>query len=343
MRVGFKLHRFGSVAVLAGAVVLAILAPRHSLAECQQWDLTGKWEFWQSNKRKLELDLRQNPINGDLAGEAQFKGNVEIGGIFGTDVGTADIPSTWHGTILTGRMDGDEFVFIVDWGRPDLYGRGEYKGEVGPEGQLQGNGTDLAHPENKITWHEWAGRRANCMTDKNCQDYADKAMIAITQNRDLNCHNTGDRWADNRDHHFNWCMGLAAADRHFMDSEGAAREQAIKSCRSGIKAGPRPGTNVGGVQIETGPRPGTDLGGGDAEQPQPPAKQTATAKLDADVWDGPGAPGKPYKCGNLNCFVRPSDGPMPVLAFNPDGWYMLKTNRVPPGEGWVAADHLEVK
>jgi hypothetical protein len=46
---------------------------------------------------------------------------------------------------------------------PDLHGQGEYTGEIGPKGELEGATVDLAHPQNKATWHEWAARRAKCL------------------------------------------------------------------------------------------------------------------------------------------------------------------------------------
>ncbi len=63
-----------------------------------------------------------------------------------------------------------------------------------------------------------------------CKDYTKTAMAAVQNNKANRCGNTGDRWADDESHHFNWCLGLASADRGFMQSETAVRQQAIDRC-----------------------------------------------------------------------------------------------------------------
>jgi hypothetical protein len=248
--------------VVAVVMAAALLAPAYASAACRHWNLNGKWEFWQSNRAKLVVDLKHDLSTGALTGKAQHSGEVEIGG--------ADIPSTWYGT-LDGSLNGNKFRFEVVWEEnPDLHGQGEYTGEIGPKGELEGATVDLAHPQNKATWHEWAGRRGKC--------------LPFDPNRDIEVTR------------------------------------------------PKP--------FDPAPRAGTDFGG---SAPATPAQKTATAKDDVDIWDGAGPPGKPFRCGSINCFLSPSDGPQPVLQYNTDGWYRLKTNKVPPGSGWVAEDHLTVK
>jgi hypothetical protein len=109
-----------------------------------------------------------------------------------------------------------------------------------------------------------------------CLPYWRKATAAVQTNTRRNCGFTGDRWSTDPDHHMNWCVGLAPADRHYMASETAAREQAIKNC-TGIMQ-PKPPGNVQGKPegiepanpdldvikkpsgIKKAPRPGAVLG-----------------------------------------------------------------------------------
>lgn len=73
-----------------------------------------------------------------------------------------------------------------------------------------------------------------------CSPYADKAWDAALLNKNRNCKNTGDRWSTDRVHHFNWCMNLASADKHFMQSETKARSDAIKNCTGILYPQPPP-------------------------------------------------------------------------------------------------------
>jgi hypothetical protein len=91
---------------VAVAIAAALLAPASASAACRHWNLNGKWEFWQSNRSKLVVDLNHDLRTGALKGKAQHSGEVEIGG--------ADIPSTWYGT-LDGSLSGNTFRFEVDW------------------------------------------------------------------------------------------------------------------------------------------------------------------------------------------------------------------------------------
>jgi hypothetical protein len=43
--------------VVAVVMAAALLAPAYASAACRHWNLNGKWEFWQSNRAKLVVDL----------------------------------------------------------------------------------------------------------------------------------------------------------------------------------------------------------------------------------------------------------------------------------------------
>jgi hypothetical protein len=267
----------GGAVAISIVLLFGVCAPEPAAAQCQQWDLTGKWEFWQSKQKvKVELDLRQNLNTGVLEGKAHMSGKVGAPGGGWMD-------ANFDGPV-NGSIKGNTFSFVVRWFQGQRYS-GEYRGDMGPQGELKGDTSDVDHPQVTDTWHEWAGRRAKCAAFDPKRDIEVKAPKPFDPKPDIDVLKPG-----------------------------------------GIKSAPRPGT---------------DLGTGEAK-PAPPAQKTATAKVDVDIWDGPGPPDKPYICGDHNCFLRPKDGPQPVLDHHPDGWYKLKTNRAPPGTGWVAEDHLEV-
>jgi hypothetical protein len=266
------LARMAAAAVIAAA----LLAPTHAFAACKHWDLNGKWELWQrTQKVKVELDLRQDLKTGALTGKAHMSGEVGAPGGGWMD-------ANFDGPV-DGSLSGDTFKFVIRW-FPQGYS-GDYRGEIGPKGELKGDTSDVNRPQATDTWHEWAGRRAKCLP------FDPKSDIEVSRPKPFE--------PDKPD------------------------VEVVKP--SGITPAPRAGTDFGG------------------SSPATPAQKTATAIDDVDIWDGAGPPGKPHRCGNLNCFLTPSDGPQLVLEHNADGWYRLKTNKVPPGSGWVAEDHLTVK
>jgi hypothetical protein len=65
-----------------------------------------------------------------------------------------------------------------------------------------------------------------------CRVYADTALAAATENRNLGCGQTGGRWSSKFDDHYNWCVGLTDSNFKFKDSEAAARQQALAQCKS---------------------------------------------------------------------------------------------------------------
>lgn len=139
--------RIGSMTgVISGLLVLgaalAVLKPPAAHAACVQWDLSGAWDFYQTNNYRIWFSLQQSP-EGKITGLGEYAGKPdgEIG-----QVG--------------GEMKGDQFWFITEWGRA----RGKYEGRVGPNGELQGTTADLNHPEATAKWHEMFGKRARCIT-----------------------------------------------------------------------------------------------------------------------------------------------------------------------------------
>jgi hypothetical protein len=137
--------RIGSIAsmivdLLVCGGSLAVLPSSGAHAACAQWDLSGAWDFYQTNNYRIWFRLQQAP-DGKISG---------MGGQYGGD------PET--GTV-SGSMNGDQFSFVAEWG----VARGKYEGKVGPNGELQGSTSDLNHPQVTAKWHEMFGKRAGCM------------------------------------------------------------------------------------------------------------------------------------------------------------------------------------
>jgi len=130
-----------SVWFCLGAAIVTLL-PLVAHATCAQWDLSGAWDVYQTNKYRIWFHLQQTP-EGKITGLGQYAGR----------------PDGETGQV-TGEMKGNKFWFITEWGRA----RGKYEGQVGPNGELQGFTSDLNHPEVTAQWHEMFGQRAHCAT-----------------------------------------------------------------------------------------------------------------------------------------------------------------------------------
>ena len=62
-----------------------------------------------------------------------------------------------------------------------------------------------------------------------CNEYADRAVAANRQNRELRCGYTGGRWGHSRTVYFNWCMKNPPEKAR---ANTAARESLIRRCRN---------------------------------------------------------------------------------------------------------------
>ena len=77
----------------------------------------------------MEFDIAESP-DGELHGSGHVLGGLEANG--------------------SGRIDGNSFVFTVDWHNNGSGGR--YEGTFDPEGHLSGVTFDLEHPGSQATW-----------------------------------------------------------------------------------------------------------------------------------------------------------------------------------------------
>ena len=70
-----------------------------------------------------------------------------------------------------------------------------------------------------------------------CEKYADNAVAAAKKNISDNCGFPSEgRFSTDRKAHYDWCVNLADADRHFMDDETNARQQGLNDCKAKIAA-----------------------------------------------------------------------------------------------------------
>ena len=70
-----------------------------------------------------------------------------------------------------------------------------------------------------------------------CEKYADNAVAAAKKNVSDNCGFPSEgRFSTDRKAHYDWCVNLADADRHFMDDETNARQQGLNDCKAKIAA-----------------------------------------------------------------------------------------------------------
>ncbi len=63
-----------------------------------------------------------------------------------------------------------------------------------------------------------------------CRSYASTAVSQNNQNVNRGCGYSGNRWTNNYDGHYNWCMGV---NRSTANSETNARRQGLNQCSSG--------------------------------------------------------------------------------------------------------------
>lgn len=308
--------------MLRGAELIAISAavlfgiPQPASADCVLWDLNGQWEFWQSNKTKATFELQQ-----DGAGKIVGKGHFYTKAPDGTSFGEAG-----EGTV-TGNMAGNRFSVVAKWSAAKS---GEYSGEIGPEGQLSGFTSDLQRPEVRATWHEWAGRRAKCMTAQTPP-------------------------STRTDPHYQQDTNMPGNDlRSFETTKGADAECSI-ACANDAKC-----------KAWTWVKPGIQAAKGKCwlkhAVPNAVADTCCISGLRGNVIKAQGKPAKVIKANPVSKALDPVDifnsptdprhvlGAMPTGAkgtpveHHPHGWCRL--DRIdksdPPGivSGWVADDHL---
>lgn len=105
-------------------------------AACNQWDVGGKWDLYQSNGFNTTVVI--TPSGSELRGRAQtqsskFKSTQPI--IAGT---------------LDGRINGNRLTFTVYWNNNSV---GVYTGIIAPTGKIEGTTYDKWHSGNRAAWY----------------------------------------------------------------------------------------------------------------------------------------------------------------------------------------------
>jgi hypothetical protein len=115
--------------------IFALSAPPVE-AQCQYWDVSGKWQFKQGSRQAaldVTLDLRQ-------------KGRTVITGTASHQpAGTTGVSGNVDGTV-----EGDSFAVHIYWANNTV---GVYDGTIRPSGKIEGTGYEQRSPSIKVNWH----------------------------------------------------------------------------------------------------------------------------------------------------------------------------------------------
>ena len=115
--------------------IFALSAPPVE-AQCQQWDVSGKWQFkqgWGQGAINVLVDLSQTGRTV-ITGTAS---HVPPGG------------DLTNGTV-DGTMEGDSFAVKIYWENNTI---GVYEGTIRPSGRIEGKGWEQATRRTKVRWY----------------------------------------------------------------------------------------------------------------------------------------------------------------------------------------------
>jgi hypothetical protein len=93
-------------------------------------NVSGQWQAIQSNGFIVNFNISQQQ------GASNFTGSASTTGLTGTG---------------SGRVEGNRFIFTIDWNPGDSVG--EYSGTFNLDGRITGISVDLTHPESHAFWH----------------------------------------------------------------------------------------------------------------------------------------------------------------------------------------------
>jgi hypothetical protein len=138
---------------LSISICFAMLLPSAAQAVCPQWDVSGEWDFPQTNDTSPHFTLQQTGT--ELHGTARYswvhKSECKLA-FCGDDY--YHVEGSVDGTI-----NGDSFEVTAYWNNGTT---GLYTGKVGPLGRLEGNTYDKEHPQTMARWH--SNQNAKCLT-----------------------------------------------------------------------------------------------------------------------------------------------------------------------------------
>jgi hypothetical protein len=138
-------------AISAVALPVFFLCPAQTRASCSRWDMPARTEIRQSNDTSFTVET--SPVQDGFVGKAYLDSMNESSGHIGRIYGD-----------LEGTVTGSNVRFTIHWGRDFIKGigaaRGVYTGTVGPQGRLEGDSYDAAHPQSRASW--WAREVLRC-------------------------------------------------------------------------------------------------------------------------------------------------------------------------------------
>ena len=119
-------------------------------AECSRWDVTGDWQFFQTNDTApyFSLQLTQTGLTG--TGSYSY---------WEDDCPFFVVCSEKHtvSASVDGTVNGDSFEITAYWNNGTI---GVYSGKIGPQGRVQGTTYDRQHPQTIAAWY--SNRTAKC-------------------------------------------------------------------------------------------------------------------------------------------------------------------------------------
>jgi hypothetical protein len=300
--------------------LFALVLPCAAQADCRgAWDLSGPWNFTQSDGTKVHFDLQQT---GDkISGTGTYSSQDDTGWPAGVGPG---VGATFHSATVEGSINGSNFRFAAPWSRAPVdahTGRasvGEYTGVVNAEGGISGGTYDKTlYPDDTTSHPEvtWQGNRP-----ANCQAAAAQCVSGLVWRDNFD----GDSLCVKPDERHRLADGTCRSGYVWRDSFNGDKVCVTPAQRTAAKAQKRRDelgelkNRPGAAAIVVKPPPAA------------PKQQMATAIDDVDIYKGPG--------------VDPVIGMLEAKATVPvvgheGGWYKLQVN-VPGGLGWVAEDHL---
>ncbi len=144
-------NRRNSIALIGGIAIsgLLTLSSHSARAECETWNLAGKFSLVQSNDATAVFQLTFN--GNSLRGSAKVAYNI-VGGCSdetcdgGVGIGAASVVKA----TVDGVLDGNSVELTAYW---DNGWVGHYAGTINAQGRMTGTGYERQSPDEVVTWY----------------------------------------------------------------------------------------------------------------------------------------------------------------------------------------------
>ena len=142
--------------ILLGCILfetfIIVLPNTGANADCSQWDMSGDWEFVQTNGPSPQFHLQQTNIG--LQGSAGYSYLTKDPCFI---VACGDDAHSVRGSV-DGSVSGNSIEINAYWNNGTI---GVYTGTIGPQGRVQGTTFDKMHPQTVAGWY--SNRTASCL------------------------------------------------------------------------------------------------------------------------------------------------------------------------------------